>query len=157
MRLQAGGVREYGLGMALCTLLGSVEDNTDLALPFPSMRVPAGFPSPADDYLEKTLSLNELLVRHPAATFMMRVEGDSMIGAGIHDGDILIVDRAIEAAHGSIVVALLNGEFMVKRLKLRGGRGFLASENPKYREVPIGETADFEVWGVVTNVIHALK
>src|SRR5207245_2179055 len=83
----------------------------------------AGFPSPADDHLEKTLSLNELLVRHPAATFMMRVEGDSMINAGIQDGDILIVDRALTAEHNSIVVALLNGEFMVKRLKMRGGRG----------------------------------
>jgi DNA polymerase V len=141
-----------------CTLIGlAVEELPMHRLPLVQARVPGGFPSPAEDYLEGTLKLDELLVKHPAATFLMRVEGDSMIGAGIHDGDLIVVDRAIEPATGKIVVAVLDGAFFVKRIVVRGEQCFLCSENPKFKDVEVGEWASLDVWGVVTNVIHALK
>jgi DNA polymerase V len=143
--------------MSKCVLLGPVEEAPMPSLPFLEMRVPAGFPSPAHDHLEKTLNLAELLVKHPQATFLMRVEGDSMTGAGIFDGDILIVDKAIEPMSGKIVVAVLDGDFFVKRLVVRGDRCFLVSENPKFPEREVGEWAALDVWGVVTNVIHAVR
>ncbi len=117
-------------------------------------RVQAGFPSPADDYVEKTLDLNEHLITHPAATFFLRVAGDSMIGAGIHNNDILIVDRSLQAKHNSIVIAVLNGELTVKRLKIKKGTYSLVPENPAYAEIIIKEEMEFVVWGVVTSVVH---
>ena len=124
------------------------------ALPLFSTRVPAGFPSPADDYLEGTLNLQEHLVRHPAATFLLRVEGQSMIGAGIHNGDLLVVDRAVDPEHGKIVVAVVEGEFMVKRLIYEGGLCLLRSANARYPDILVTEFASNHVWGVVTTVIH---
>ncbi len=121
------------------------------------VRVPAGFPSPADDYIENTLDLNDFLIEHPAATFFVRVAGDSMTGAGIHSGDILIVDRALSARNGSIIVAIVNGEFTVKRLSRINGRIFLLPENPGYDPVEITESSGFEVWGVVAHVIHTVR
>lgn len=118
--------------------------------------IKAGFPSPADDYLEKPLDLNEYLIEHPAATFFVRVKGDSMAGAGIFSGDILIVDRSIEATTDKIIVAILNGEFAVKRLKKMNQQIFLISENPHYTPIEIKEEMEFEVWGVVIHVIHSL-
>jgi len=121
------------------------------------VRVAAGFPSPADDYIENTLDLNDFLIEHPAATFFVRVTGDSMIGAGINSGDILIVDRALSARSGSIIVAVVNGEFTVKRLS-RINRGiFLLPENPAYEPIEITEGSGFEVWGVVAHVIHTVR
>jgi DNA polymerase V len=117
-------------------------------------RIPAGFPSPADDYVESALDLNAYLVRHPAATFMVRVSGDSMIGAGISDGDILVVDRSEEAVHGRIVVAVVDGEMTVKRLHIRKGRHVLRPENPNYSALNIQEGQDVQIWGVVTGVIR---
>jgi len=114
----------------------------------------AGFPSPADDFVEQSLDLNEFLIKHPSATFFVRVAGDSMLGAGIHDGDILIVDKALEAHDGSIVIAALDGEFTVKRLKKSDGRVWLVPENPQFFPIEIEEGRDFDIWGVVTNVIH---
>jgi DNA polymerase V len=116
--------------------------------------VQAGFPSPAEDYIEKKLDLNEHLIQHPAATFFVRVEGDSMIGAGIHKGDILIVDRSLDALSGRIVIAVLNGEFTVKRLKKEGEILYLIPENPKFPTLEIKPEWDFQIWGVVTYVIH---
>ncbi len=118
--------------------------------------VPAGFPSPADDYIEKALDFNEYLVKHPAATFPVRVTGDSMIGAGIHSGDLLIVDRSLEPRDGSVVIAILDGELTVKRLERHDGKLFLVPENPNYPLIPIHEEQSFEVWGVVKHVIHSL-
>ena len=116
--------------------------------------VSAGFPSPADDYTEGTLDLNEYLVRHPAATFFVRVQGDSMVNAGIHSGDLLVVDRSLEPGHKKIILAVLDGEFTVKRLVRKRGRIYLYPENNAYEPLEITEENRFEVWGVVTAVIH---
>ena len=118
--------------------------------------VAAGFPSPAGDYIECRLDLNEHLIQHPAATFFLHVSGDSMTGAGIHDGDILIVDRSLEPVHGSIVVAALNGELTVKRLFRSDGVCALQPENEAFACVEIAESADLHIWGVAISVIHKL-
>jgi len=123
--------------------------------PFFLSRVCAGFPSPADDYLDKGLDLNEFLIRRPAATFFIRVQGDSMLNAGIHSGDILVVDRSREARNNSVVVAVLNGEFTVKRLRRSAGRVFLCPDNERYRTLEVTRDMDFEIWGVVAHVIHS--
>jgi DNA polymerase V len=117
-------------------------------------KVSAGFPSPADDYVEKTLDLNELLVQRPAATFFVRAQGESMLGAGIHPNDILVVDRSIEPKAGKIVICALNGELTVKRLARVKGKWKLKSENLDYPDIPVHEELELVVWGVVTNVIH---
>jgi DNA polymerase V len=121
-------------------------------------KVPAGFPSPADDYIEDVLDFNAHLVRqgHEAATFVVRASGWSMIGAGIHDGDEIVVDRALQARDGHVVVAAVNGELIVKRLRIRGGKVLLVSENPHYPERVVAEGEHLEVWGVATRVLHKL-
>lgn len=118
--------------------------------------VSAGFPSPAEDYAEGPLDLNQHLIVHPAATFFVRVKGDSMTGAGIYCGDLLIVDRAINPTSGSIIIAALDGELTVKRFHLSLGRVTLLAENPAYPPIDIDHDRDFEVWGVVTKAIHYL-
>ena len=118
--------------------------------------VPAGFPSPAADYEEGKLDLNRHLIRNPAATFFVRVTGDSMLKAGIHGGDLLVVDRSIEPRDKSVVIAVVNGELTVKRIRIRRNKVTLVAENDAYRSQEIDEKMEFEVWGVVTNVIHAL-
>ena len=125
-------------------------------IPLASGRVSAGFPSPADDYIEKKLDLNEYLIRHPAATFFVRVSGDSMSGASMHPGDILIVDRALKPISGKIVIAILEGDLTVKRIQQRGGKTFLVPENPAYTPMEIHPETSFEIWGVVTHVIHSV-
>lgn len=130
------------------------ENPSQLAVPLYSSRISAGFASPADDHLENRLDLNQLLVPRPSATFMLKVEGDSMIGAGIYDGDLLIVDRSEIAVNGSIVIAVVHGELTVKRLQ-RDALGLrLMPENPKYKPIVIGENSDFLIWGCVTHAIH---
>lgn len=126
-------------------------------LPVASSHVQAGFPSPADDFIEKQLDLNELMVQRPAATFFVRVQGDSMIDAGIQSGDILVVDRSAEPASGKIVVAILNGEFTVKRLIKKNKKIILQSENSQYPDIGVDPETNFEVWGVVTYVIHKAR
>ena len=118
--------------------------------------VPAGFPSPAADYEEGKLDLNKHLIRNPAATFFVRVTGDSMLKAGIHSGDLLVVDRSIEPRDKNVVIAVVNGELTVKRIRIRRNKVTLVAENDAYRSQEIDEKMEFEVWGVVTNVIHAL-
>ncbi|MCX7083427.1 MAG: translesion error-prone DNA polymerase V autoproteolytic subunit [Methylococcales bacterium] len=127
-----------------------------MAIPLFSGKVAAGFPSPADDYVEKNLDLNELLVQKPAATFFVRAQGESMLGAGIHPNDILVVDRSIDAVPGKIVICALNGELTVKRLARDNELWQLKSENPDYPDIVIYEELEMVIWGVVTNVIHAL-
>ena len=117
--------------------------------------IQAGFPSAADDYLDKKIDLNEHLIKHPAATFFVKVKGDSMIGAGIYSGDMLIVDRSEDPKNNSIVVAILNGEFTVKRLQKKESKIFLIAENPNYKPIEITEGMDFEVWGVVLHTIRS--
>ncbi|EPR44311.1 Peptidase S24/S26A/S26B, conserved region [Desulfovibrio sp. X2] len=126
----------------------------DAGLPLYLAQVPAGFPSPAEDYIDRRLDLNEHLVKNPAATFFVRVSGDSMRDAGITSGDILVVDRSLEPRDGAVVVAALDGELTVKRLRTRRGRLYLMPDNPDYAPVEIDPEASFTVWGVVTFVIH---
>ncbi len=133
------------------------EKKLSLRLPFFLSRMKAGFPSPADDYIEAKLDFNEYLVKHPAATFCVRVTGDSMKNAGINSGDILVVDRAVAPADNKIIVAILNGEFTVKRMAKNRNGLFLMPENPNYEPIEIKGEMDFEVWGVVTHVIHDIK
>lgn len=125
-----------------------------LPLPIYLANVQAGFPSPAEDYLDKTLDLNELMISHPAATFFVRVSGDSMKNAGISSGDILVVDRSLEPIDNKIVIAVVGSEFTVKRLKIREGKISLVPENPLYPILEMKKGSDFQVWGVVTYVIH---
>ena len=134
-----------------------VEEATSLPLPIILTRVQAGFPSSADEGLEKTLDLNELLITHPAATFFVRVAGDSMQDAGIFSGDVLIVDRSLEATDHAIVIAVINTEFTVKRLIKQKGRVYLSPENRAYPIVEIMPESDFQIWGVVTYVIHKAR
>lgn len=119
--------------------------------------VQAGFPSPADDYIENALDLNALMIQHPNATFFVRVEGESMIDANIYSGDTLVVDRSIEPSNGKIVIAVINGEFTVKRFVINLSGTFLAPENPKYPTFKIEQDSDFQVWGIVTYVIHKAR
>ncbi len=137
---------------------GTVFGSKSIAPDFPLFMVPvaAGSPSPAEDYIEAQLDLNQYLIRHRAATFFVRASGDSMIGAGIHSGDLLIVDRAIQPADGSIVIAVVNGELTVKRLSKKGDRLLLVAENEQYAPLEINEHTDFKIWGVVTNAIHSV-
>ncbi len=124
-------------------------------LPLFLAKVSAGFPSPADDFIDQKLNLHEYLIRHKSATFFVRVEGESMVEAHIHSGDLLIVDRSLPVQDGLVIVAVLNGEFTVKQVKKKGEKLFLLPANPEYSPVEITEDMDFEVWGVVLHVIHS--
>ena len=137
-------------------LLPSLQPKS-LLLPLFGDKVAAGFPSPADDFVQKTLDLNELLVRKPASTFLARAQGDSMLDAGIHPNDILIIDRSIQAVPGAIVVCALNGEMTVKRLgRSSKGEWRLEPANVAYPNIILNEDLELVIWGVVTNVIHRL-
>lgn len=125
-------------------------------LPLFSCPVSAGFPSPAEDYLEGKLDLNKHLIAHLVATFFVRVAGESMVDAGIHPGDLLIVDRALEAIDGKVIIAVVDGELLVKRLHIAKEQVYLKAENSCYPTLEITEAMDFQVWGVVTNVIHSV-
>ncbi|MEQ9437510.1 MAG: translesion error-prone DNA polymerase V autoproteolytic subunit [Cyclobacteriaceae bacterium] len=125
-----------------------------LSLPYFSSQVSAGFPSPADDYVEQDLDLNQFLVEHPSSTYFVRVQGHSMTGAGIQDQDILVIDRSITPKHGSIVVALVSGELTVKRLSYEQDVIWLRPESPDYPSICIKKDDDFQIWGVVTSVVR---
>lgn len=127
------------------------------ALPFFPEGVAAGFPSPAMGDLQGALDLNSLCIRHHAATYYIRARGDSMIGAGIEDGDVLVVDRAITAANGDIIIAALDGEFTVKRLELKENSVRLLPENPAYSPISITEDTVAEFFGVVTWIVKQVK
>jgi DNA polymerase V len=126
-------------------------------LPRPLVTLSCGFPSPAQDYLEPALDLNELLIKHPAATFFGRVQGNSMSEAQIFEGDVLIIDRAINPRHNHIVLAVLQGEFTVKRLFKQGEKVALIPANPQFKPTTITADSDFSVWGVVTYIIHQAR
>lgn len=119
--------------------------------------IKAGFPNPAEDAAANPLDLNQLVLRHPAATFYLKVEGDSMQGIGLKTGDIVAVDRALEPRHGDVVVAAVDGEFTLKRLKKDGAKAWLVAENPNYEPIALHEATDVAVWGVVTYAIAKLR
>jgi len=114
-------------------------------------KVAAGFPSPADDYIEGRLSLDEHLIQHRDSTFFVRAKGNSMVGAGIYDGDLLVVDRSLTASSGDIVIAVLDAELTVKRLVRRDGMVILKPENPDFKEIVLKDGQELQVWGVVTS------
>jgi len=129
---------------------------TGYGIPLGDSMIPAGFPSPADDFHE-TFDIVSHVVRNPTATFFMRVAGDSMTGAGISDGDLVVVDRSIEVVSGDIVVAILDGEFTIKRFRRSGSTVELVAENPKYRKITLHEGMELEIWGVVTGTYKSFK
>ena len=133
------------------------EKRTSLKLPLVSASVEAGFPSPADNHLERGIDLNEELIRNPAATFYVRVKGESMRDAGIHPGDILIIDRSVTPADRQIVVAMIDGEFTVKRFRKRNAKITLEAENPAFQPIKIGENQELTIWGAVTYIIHQAR
>lgn len=138
-------------------LFGVCRPTHKLAIPLFISKVPAGFPSPSDDYIEQHLDLNEYLIKHPAATFMVRVSGHSMVDAGIHPNDILIVDRSLEPMPGKVVIAAVNGEFTVKRLQQnKAGQWLLSPANKQYPTIVVDPLQEVTIWGVVAHVIHAL-
>ncbi len=130
---------------------------TDLKRPLLGSEISAGFPSPAQDYIEGTLDLNEFLIAHPSATFFVKVGGYSMINAGIFPDDILIVDRALEPVDNQVIIAILDGDLTVKRLSIENGKWFLLPENEEFDPIEVTEAVDFQVWGVVTYAIHKMK
>tara|TARA_R110001583_G_C5670557_1_gene410911 strand:+ start:12559 stop:13002 length:444 start_codon:yes stop_codon:yes gene_type:complete len=140
-----------------CILLGDYKLRSPLNIPLFLERVSAGFPSPADDYIEKTLDLNELCIRHPASTFFVRVQGESMIEAGIFPEDVLVVDRSLRANHGDIVIASLESEMTVKQLHLLPPPVRLLPRNSVFLPIIIEGDMVMEVFGVVTNVVRSLK
>ena len=132
----------------------SADTDKSLEISYFENSVSAGFPSPAEDYMHSKLDLNNLLVQHPSATYYVRVIGDSMINAGIVSGDLLVVDRSLEANDGCIIVAFFEGEFTVKRIKKKKNKIFLQAENNNYKAIEITKDMDFEIFGVVAHAIH---
>ena len=133
-----------------------VESRSALRVPMMAWSAACGFPSPAEDYVDRPLDFNELLIEHPAATFAIRIEGESMTGAGIFPGDIAVVDRACEPVNGCIILALLDGAFTVKRYRLKDGAVVLQAENPAFAVMALSDGQSFEVWGVITRSIRML-
>ncbi len=125
-------------------------------LPLYSDLISAGFPSPAEDYIDKKLDLNEYLIKNRPATFLVKVNGNSMINSGIYDGDILVVDRSAEPANNKIVIGVIDGEFTVKRIIKKTKKLFLQPENENFKPIEITEDMDFKIWGIVTFAIHKL-
>ncbi len=134
---------------------GFLDSGLSYKLPLYGCSVRAGFPSPADDYIEMHLDLNSHLIHNPAATFFLKASGDSMINIGIADGDMLVVDRSLDATHGRIVIAAINGELTVKRLSIAGEQTQLLPENDQYHPITITEDMDLVIWGVVIHNIRS--
>ena len=129
----------------------------EMDIPFYSTPVSAGFPSPAEEYLEDRINLQQLLVAHPSATYFLKVRGDSMRDANLHEGDILVVDRSLKPRVNQIIIGLLENEFTVKRLVKKQNQYYLQPENPAYPLIPLPETSGFQPWGVVTWCIHKVR
>lgn len=129
------------------------ERHSPVEIPLAESSVHAGFPSPADDFLEDSLDLNSLVIRHPEATFFARVEGDSMKGEGIEEGDLLVVDKLIQPYDGYLAVAYIDGEFTLKRVRMEPDRILLVPANPKYKSIEITQDKEFVIWGVVSYIV----
>ena len=136
------------------TMPWKLADNHAAPVRFYDVGISAGFPSPAQDYEEPRLHLTDLLIKNPDTTFLAKASGDSMIGAGINDGDMLVVDRGLTNYKDKVVIACVNGEFTVKRYKIERGRPVLKPQNPNYSDIHFTEYDEITVWGVVTSVIH---
>ncbi|WP_418510962.1 LexA family protein [Corallibacter sp.] len=130
--------------------------STLLELPFVANGISAGFPSPADDFLDINIDLNKHLIKNPSTTFYGRVRGDSMIDAGIHDGDLLIIDKSLEPTNNKIAVCFIDGEFTVKRISIEKDCVWLIAENQNYKPIKVTKDNEFMIWGIVTNVIKQL-
>ena len=153
--LSLGCINHEGLSKTLSILaLPSEIALSEVPIPLFMCKVQAGFPSPADSYLECKLDLNELAIKHPAATYFIRAQGGSMKDAGIRSGDLLIVDRSLTPSNGKIVIASLDGEFTLKRLHIKNGKIQLIAANADYPPIDISKNMDMVVWGVVTFVLH---
>jgi len=137
-------------------MLLPVHVGTRCPLPHFEARVPAGFPSPAADYVEGRIDLNDLLAPHPSATFTFRISGHSLTRSGIHDGDLALVDRSLTARSGDVVVAVLDGELTAKRLRIKNGRVWLEpdSDDPAHRAMEVTDNPSFEIWGVIHATIR---
>jgi len=131
--------------------------NVSLVLLVADGGIRAGFPSPAQDYLESGIDLNKELVKNPSSTFFGRVSGDSMAGAGIEDGDLIVIDKSISASEGDIAVCFVDGEFTLKRIHIENDFVWLVPENPKYRRIKVTPDQNFMVWGVVTYSIKDVR
>lgn len=132
------------------------EVSEELRLPLVDAYISAGFPSPADDYLEAKLDLNKLLIRNPSSTFFARVRGTSMQDVGIHDGDILIIDKSLSPSHNSVLICFIDGEFTVKKIQKKNGDLYLMPQNKEFAPIKVDKESDFRLWGVVTYCIHKL-
>lgn len=139
------------------TLVRLADNPAPFKVPFFGHTVRAGFPSPADDYVADTLDLNDHLMPRKEASYLIRARGDSMVGLGIHDDDILVVDKSITAVDGCVVIALLDGQFTVKTLEKKRGKIRLMPANPEFQPIELQDEQELQIWGVVTNVIHSLK
>lgn len=134
-----------------------LHSNTSFKLPFYIGKIPAGFPSPAEDYVTESLDLNEYLIKHPAATFLVRATGNSMVEAGIFENDILIVDRSIMPTPGKIVIAAIDGQLTVKRFnKQKDGKCILLPANSDYKPIEVNDENQLYIWGVVVHIIHSV-
>lgn len=136
--------------------LFKAETATELALPLVNTSISAGFPSPALDFIDLSIDLNRHLIAHPSATFYGRVKGQSMKDAGIHDGDLLVIDKSLEPASGKIAVCSLDGDFTLKRIRIDGGELWLMPANESYSPIKVGECSDLRIWGIVTFVIKSV-
>ncbi|MEJ8803438.1 LexA family protein [Pontibacter sp. H249] len=125
-----------------------------IEIPFFSAFISAGFPSPADDYLEDKIDIGKYLIQNPTSTFMMRVKGNSMVDANIHEGDVLVIDKSLKATDGMPVVCFLDGEFTVKTFKKIGDKAYLMPANAAYKPIEVTEEMDMRVWGVVVWILH---
>lgn len=131
------------------------DTSSNMKIPFLESLIPAGFPSPADDYMEMSLDLNEKLIRNPSSTFFAQISGSSMINAGISDGDIVIVDKSLQPKDDSVLVCIIDGEFTLKRFKkIDEESAFLMPDNPEFDPIKINKHNNFMIWGVVTYTIH---
>ncbi len=134
----------------------SAETTSKLDLPFVENGISAGFPSPADDFLDLSIDLNKELIHNPSATFYGRVKGDSMVDAGLSDGDLLIIDKSLEPTDSKIAVCFIDGEFTVKRIKIERDIIWLIAENKNYKPIKVTSENDFIIWGIVTTVIKSV-
>lgn len=139
--------------MKITIVSSAVNHAVEMDLPITSQLVHAGFPSPADDHIESTLDLNKALIKHPSATFFVKVDGESMKDIGINTGDILVVDRAIDPYNGAVAVCFLDGEFTLKKLEIDNDTIYLIPANENYKIITVSKEDDFTVWGIVTYSI----